>query len=162
MYLCLLSYKDIFPVLLLSWFVVLSGGLDQLIKIVEQPQDYKIKLKEKDFTIKLRCHAESPSGHQLSYAWYYLNASEKPGKFKKDKKTIKGTRPCLELPMQFSPNMDERRYCCEVSAAGHSEWSRVAVVELLHCKLLKLVHREVRTCAHVNLECLKLPHENVL
>ena len=113
-----------------------AGGLDQLIKIVEHPQSCLIRVEEKLFTIKLRCYAESPSGHHLDYAWYYLKANEKPGTFRKDKKTIKGTQPCLELQMPFSRNRHEMRYCCEVLADGRSVWSDVAIVELIHCKSL--------------------------
>ena len=108
-------------------------------KITGQPQDQTIKLKKKDFVIKLCCKAESPSRHELSYSWYSLKAFEKPGSFNEEKR-VKSTYPCLEIRVSSSTLMNayvqEKRYCCKVSAAGCSIWSRLVEIKFEHGKLL--------------------------
>ena len=38
--------------------------------------------------------------------------------------------------MSASSYIHERRYCCKVSAAGHSIWSRIVVIKFEHGKLV--------------------------
>ena len=82
------------------------------------------------------CNAESPSRHVLSYEWYDLKGIESPGSFNEQKKQVKSSTSCLELPMRSSSYLHERRYCCKVSAAGRHIWSRPVVIKFEHGKII--------------------------
>ncbi|XP_065883776.1 hemicentin-2-like isoform X2 [Dysidea avara] len=97
------------------------GDLDHHVKIIEQPQDHAIQVKEKEFTVTLCCYAESPRGHQLTYNWYNKDANERPDR------SI-GCNPILEIPMSLSTKGG--RFYCTVSAGVYTVPSRVAMVKL--------------------------------
>jgi len=116
--------------------LITLDGIAQFVKIIDEPQDQIIKLKKRDLTVRLCCNAESPSRHDLSYEWYDLKAYEKPGSFNEQIKSVKGSKSCLELSMKSSSHIHERRYCCKVSAAGHSIWSRIVLIKFEHGKFV--------------------------
>ena len=91
-------------------------------KIVEQPQDLTIQVKEKQFIVALCCKAESPHGHQLSYKWYCLDDNE-------NSKTIIGSNSLLMITMSLSINAG-RRFYCKVSAGDCTVSSDVAEIKL--------------------------------
>jgi len=96
------------------------------VKIVEQPQDLTIRVKEKNFSVALLCKAESPHGHQLSYKWYcLLDDNVNLGR----NRTKIGNNPILKISMSLSINAG-RRFCCEVSADGYTVVSRTAEIKL--------------------------------
>jgi len=95
-----------------------TGELDQLVKIVEQPRDHRIQIKEKEFTVILCCHAKSTRGHQLTYNWYNKDKPERS----------MGCNPILEIPMSLSTKGG--RFYCIVSAGAYTVQSRDAKIEL--------------------------------
>jgi len=98
-------------------------GTAQPIKIVEQPRDLTIRVKEKQFIITLFCKAESP--HDLSYKWYCLDDNE----ISERNETIIGSNSLLMVSMSLSINAG-RRFYCEVSAGGYTISSNVAEIKL--------------------------------
>ena len=102
---------------------IATGGHDQLVEIVEQPQNQTVYVKEKQFTVTLCCHAKSLCGQQLNYKWYCLHDNE-------SNKTIIGCNsPLLKISVSLSIKAG-RRFYCEVSAGGYTISSDVAEIKL--------------------------------
>jgi len=93
------------------------------VKIVEQPQDLTIRVKEEQFTVTLCCKAESP--HDLTYKWYCLDDNENS----EPNKTFIGSSSLLKISMSLSINAG-RRFYCEVSAGGYTISSNIAEIKL--------------------------------
>ena len=107
-------------------------------RIVRQPGSQMVKLERAEETITLHCQAESLSGQQLEYKWYYLRGSDNPATLKKENKKVRSTEPHIEITLKLS-NKQEWRYFCEVSVAGHPQYfvaSNVAVIKLQSGELL--------------------------
>ena len=96
-----------------------------MVKIIEQPQDLTIRVKEKRFIVTLCCNAESRCGYQLNYKWYCLGDNDNLGR----NKTSTGNGPLLKITMSLSI-MAGKRFNCEVSAGGYTVLSRVAEINL--------------------------------
>ncbi|XP_065883772.1 uncharacterized protein [Dysidea avara] len=102
-----------------------ESNINQVVKIIEQPQDLTIRVKEKRFIVTLCCNAESRCGYQLNYKWYCLGDNDNLGR----NKTSTGNGPLLKITMSLSI-MAGKRFNCEVSAGGYTVLSRVAEINL--------------------------------
>ena len=101
-----------------------------MIRIVVQPDNKTVKLKRVEEIVTLHCQAESPSGQQLEYKWYYLSSFDKPSTINRKTKSVKGTSPLIDLPLTIS-SKSKRRYFCDVSVVDQPDYhvaSNVAVI----------------------------------
>ena len=109
----------------------LTVSPDQLIKIITHPKSQTVRLTRVEETVTLECRAESHSGHQLEYKWYYLSGIVNPKTMKKENKDPKSTDPHCIITVKPSKKQVSRYYC-EVSIPNQPECcvpSEVAVIK---------------------------------